>query len=67
MTEEQGAAEIQYRLCKLFLRHLRNENKITLEQEIECRRILLDKIKPFVSSLEVDIEWLIEKSLESSH
>jgi len=64
MTDKQGAAEIQYRLCKLFLRHLRNENKITLEQELECRKILLMKINPFISSLEVDMEWLIEKSLE---
>ena len=64
MTDQQGTAEIQYRLCKLFLRHLRNENKITLEQELKCRRSLLDEIKPFVSSLEVDMEWMIEKSLE---
>lgn len=27
MTDNQGAAEIQYRLCRLFLRHLKNENK----------------------------------------
>ena len=64
MTDKQGVSELQYRLCKLFLRHLRNENKITLEQELECRKILLQEINPFVSSLEVDMEWLIEKSLE---
>jgi len=56
MTDKQGASELQYRLCKLFLRHLRNENKISLEQELECRKILLQEINPFISSLEVDME-----------
>ena len=64
MTNEQGAAELQYRLCKLFLRHLKSENIITQKQELKCRRILQKEINPFISSLEVDMEWLIEKSLE---
>lgn len=64
MTDEQGAAELEYRLCKLFFRHLRKEAKITIEQELKCRKTLLQRINPFISSLEVDIEWLIEKSLE---
>ncbi len=61
MTEQQGQVELEYRLCKIFLRYLREDGTITPIQEQQCRAFLLKKMQPFISSLEGDVKWEKEK------
>lgn len=57
MTKEQSTAEMRYRLGKYVLQVLLDAERITTEEAIKTKAVLLEKYDPFTRCLEEVDSW----------